>query len=356
MARTSRKESHDRATSVGRRHMSTAGRFVADLGPTRGQRDTVKDIAPGTVLAGCDGVTPLDRILFEADSITVGTFSCTPFDPRFRDSGPTSHFCFVFPRTAVVIQHEGGSAFLADPTIVTFYNRGQVYARRPVSPAGDRCDWFGVARDLLRDTLRRYDPAAAVDELRLLRFTHGPSRPETYFRQRALVSELAGGEIVEALRVEESVLDLLDDVVGASYGGIAAVQTAAALAPARREELVQAARALLQVRLGDALTLTGLAQALDTSPYHLCRTFRASTGTTLHAYRNELRLRASLERLAEPGIDITNVALDLGYSSHSHFTAAFRRAFGQTPSAARRALRRSPLAYARDRRATSRRR
>jgi AraC-like DNA-binding protein len=32
---------------------------------------------------------------------------------------------------------------------------------------------------------------------------------------------------------------------------------------------------------------------------------------------------------------LTRLALDLGYSSHSHFTASFRRAFGLTPSAAR---------------------
>lgn len=284
-------------------------------------------------------MTPLDRILFEADSITVGAFRCTPGDPRFRDSGPARQFCFVFPRTAVVIQHEGERAFLADPTIVTFYNRGQAYERRAVSSAGDRCDWFGVAPDLLRDTLRRFDPAAADDAQRLLQFTHSRSRPATYFRQRVLVSALVSHEPVETLYLEESVLELLDEVVGAFYGRVLVPRAASGAARSRREDLVLAARALLQARIGDALTLRMLARALDTSPYHLCRTFRAITGTTLHAYRNDLRLRASLERLAEPGIDITDLALDLGFSSHSHFTAAFRRAFGQAPSAARRALR-----------------
>jgi AraC family transcriptional regulator len=46
-------------------------------------------------------------------------------------------------------------------------------------------------------------------------------------------------------------------------------------------------------------------------------------------------LRAALERLAEPGVDLIDIALDLGFSSHSHFTECFRRNFGKTPSAVR---------------------
>jgi AraC-like DNA-binding protein len=45
-----------------------------------------------------------------------------------------------------------------------------------------------------------------------------------------------------------------------------------------------------------------------------------------------LRLRASLEAIAERSLDLTSVALDHGFSSHSHFTAAFRREWGMTPS------------------------
>jgi AraC-like DNA-binding protein len=40
---------------------------------------------------------------------------------------------------------------------------------------------------------------------------------------------------------------------------------------------------------------------------------------------------------------LTEVALDLGYSSHSHFSAAFRALFGVTPSSVRRA--RPPSAH-----------
>ena len=72
--------------------------------------------------------------------------------------------------------------------------------------------------------------------------------------------------------------------------------------------------------------------------FHLARVFKARTGFSLHAYRNQLRLRAALERLAEPGVDLIDIALDLGFSSHSHFTETFRRSFGKTPSAVRQEI------------------
>jgi len=64
-------------------------------------------------------------------------------------------------------------------------------------------------------------------------------------------------------------------------------------------------------------------------------TCRLVTGASLHQYRDQLRLHAALNRL-EGGQDLTTIGLDVGYSSHSHFTAAFRRTFGHPPSRLRR--------------------
>jgi AraC-like DNA-binding protein len=100
----------------------------------------------------------------------------------------------------------------------------------------------------------------------------------------------------------------------------------------RRREWIREAKTLLAARFDRRLALGDVARHLGLSPYYLCRTFRAFTGYTLHGYLNELRLRASLERLHERDDDLTGIALDLGFSSHSHFTSAFRRKFGITPS------------------------
>jgi AraC-like DNA-binding protein len=102
--------------------------------------------------------------------------------------------------------------------------------------------------------------------------------------------------------------------------------------------------------------LQEVAQGLYTSAFHLARVFRAETGFSLHAFRQSLRLRAALERLASGAVDLSALALELGFSSHSHFTERFRNEFGVAPSQIRQAARVESLLSARSGGATALRR
>jgi AraC-like DNA-binding protein len=75
-----------------------------------------------------------------------------------------------------------------------------------------------------------------------------------------------------------------------------------------------------------------VAASVNASPFNFSRIFLQQTGLPVHRYLTLLRLRASLELIAAPRTDLTSIALDLGFSSHSHFTDVFRREFGETPS------------------------
>ncbi len=83
-------------------------------------------------------------------------------------------------------------------------------------------------------------------------------------------------------------------------------------------------------------TSSSLGRAVNVSPFHLARSFRRQTGYTLHEYRTHLRLRAALERLAAGDEDVAVIARAVGFSSHSHLTASFHRAFGVPPSCVRK--------------------
>ena len=102
-------------------------------------------------------------------------------------------------------------------------------------------------------------------------------------------------------------------------------------------------QALLNHRLAESLPLSAISRAVEVSPYHLCRVFRERTGVPVHRYRDWLRVRASLERLAEKYTTVLEVALDLGYANEAHFSEAFRRAFGVRPGAYRRSRRREEV-------------
>src|SRR5262249_54798172 len=130
-------------------------------------------------------------VLYESTLVRVGSFRCPVSHPSFADSGPTQTFCFVFPRTAVWIEHPGSKPFVADANVIPLYNRAPPYRRRAISPQGDRTDWFGVAPELLREALACHDPAAANAPDTLFRFNFGPSTPRLYAWQRAVFDAVA---------------------------------------------------------------------------------------------------------------------------------------------------------------------
>ncbi|HYE88506.1 MAG TPA: helix-turn-helix transcriptional regulator, partial [Vicinamibacterales bacterium] len=113
--------------------------------------------------------------------------------------------------------------------------------------------------------------------------------------------------------------------------------------PQRREvDVIEAAKDVIARRFTDDLSLSDVAGEVRSSVFHLARMFKARTGFTLRGYRNQLRLRSALDRLQDPATELIDIALDLGFSSHSHFTETFRRTFGKTPSAVRDTLPASP--------------
>ena len=272
---------------------------------------------------------PVESLLFRSDLVAVGSFRCPAAHPLFRDSGPCNSHTFVFPRTMTAIRHEGGPSFVGNPATVSFYNRRQVYFRTRISDA-DASDWFVVADDVLAEVIARVDPSVEERPERPFRFAHGPSDARTYLEQRRLFERIASGQVIDALDVEERVIAILRRVIGAAYGAHDARPVTC-----RAREHVERARLSICRGFTRNATLREIASEAGASPYHLCRAFRALTGETMTSYRHSLRLRVALGRLRDRRTDLTELALDLGYDSHSHFTRVFRRAFGVPPSAVR---------------------
>jgi AraC family transcriptional regulator len=272
----------------------------------------------------------VERLWFRSDVVAIGSFRCGAAEPMFRNSGPCTHHTFVFPRTSTRIQHEGGVPFLAGPNAVTFYNQEQVYFREAVS-AADASDWYVMADDLLEDAVSVFEakPRAAK---RPFRFAAGSVDAPTYAAQRRLFERVVAGR-AEVLEAEEEVLALLQRVLALAYRSerpwrqsreagewVEAVAERIARHPERNESLRE------------------LAARVECSPFHLCREFRRLKGETIVDYRHRLRLASALERLSGGGADLSTLAGELGYSSHSHFTQAFGRYYGVTPSEWRKSV------------------
>ena len=90
------------------------------------------------------------------------------------------------------------------------------------------------------------------------------------------------------------------------------------------------AKLVLSSDLARRWTLAEIAADVGVSPVYLTQVFQQFEGLPLYRYQLHLRLARALDLLGDYD-DLTRLALDLGFSSHSHFSAAFKQAYGQTP-------------------------
>jgi AraC family transcriptional regulator len=120
---------------------------------------------------------------------------------------------------------------------------------------------------------------------------------------------------------------------------------AASIPPQREPGLTASTAKRLQefiaAHLGEHLTLEALAQLAQLTTHQLLRAFRRTFGTTPAQYVIEQRLRRARWLLTTGSMDITAVALETGFASHSHFTTTFKAHLGLTPREFCAAYRRS---------------
>ena len=110
----------------------------------------------------------------------------------------------------------------------------------------------------------------------------------------------------------------------------------AATASRGRQKLVDRAKLVLARDLARRWTLAEVAAEVGVSAVYLTQSFRQVEGVPLYRYQLLLRLARALDLLGEFD-DLTALGLHLGFSSHSHFSAAFQQAYGRTPSEFRQA-------------------
>jgi AraC family transcriptional regulator len=98
------------------------------------------------------------------------------------------------------------------------------------------------------------------------------------------------------------------------------------------------AEELLHKCFAERLGLSALAESAGIDPSHFARTFRKSFGCSVGEYVRDLRLQHAAEQLAASKRPLAEVALAVGFYDQSHFTNAFKRRMGLTPSAYRNAM------------------
>ena len=164
-------------------------------------------------------------------------------------------------------------------------------------------------------------------------------RPKMLFEDAALrgtVTKIAAA--IEAGLVEECYLSALDAVL--IHELVRALQGAETKETAARGGLAgwqrRAVTAYIEEHLDEPITLAKLAGLARLSPFYFCRAFKQAFGVPPRRYHCMRRIERAKGMLANASSSVTEIGLEIGFSETSSFTAAFRKATGQTPTAYRR--------------------
>jgi AraC-like DNA-binding protein len=276
-----------------------------------------------------DHLAPVETLLFRSDLVKVGYFNCAVDHPCFSVSDPLDNDVFVLPRKPVWIRRDDGEYHFVEPGAILMHRAGSTLERRRATSFGERTYWFGVHPEVFVAALKRHELST--------REMGGAVIADLQFRHRlALFLKDLEVDATDRLAVEENVLTLFFEICERRAGQVAHPSGGRLGTAVRQRRLVDKARAYLDAHLTETVALETVAHDVGASLYHLCRIFREQMGITMHAYRTHQRLGRVVERLVDgKSHNLTELALDSGFASHSHLSREFHKQMGLPPSAMR---------------------
>ena len=265
------------------------------------------------------------ELLLNTDTVSLRDVRCAG---GCKHKGPeecaSAHY-LVFPYRGVFMRHLGKDEAVAEANQLLLYNPDEGYSISHPVEGGDHCLSLSVAEPLLREIT----PADLLHQSGDIAFRVQRLRIDP--RAQALVAMLGHSlrtGSAETLEAETLALTLVRRALGG--------QPASELrASGSARKIVDRAKLVLASDLARRWTLSDVAAEVGVSPVYLTQLFQRVEGVPLYRYQMRLRMARALDLLGRYD-DLTQLGLELGFSSHSHFGATFRATYGYSPSDFRR--------------------
>jgi AraC-like DNA-binding protein len=269
------------------------------------------------------------QLLLDTGTAVIRNIVCSG-ECRHKSAQECTHAThLVFPYRGVFVRHLDRNDAVAEANQLLFFNEAEAYRISHPVEGGDACLDLVIEESLLREL-------APKDQMRsgsTLAFRRQRRRIDP--RAQALVALLRHSlsrKVAETLEAETLALTLVRRALGerTSHG---------AGASPGRQKLVDRAKLVLSSDLSRRWTLAEIAAEVGVSPVYLTQVFQQVEAMPLYRYHLRLRLARALDLLGRYD-DLTTLGMDLGFSSHSHFSSAFRQVYGRTPAEFQRSIHR----------------
>jgi AraC-like DNA-binding protein len=265
------------------------------------------------------------RSLFASEPIRIASLAADPVSDACGDVERQDVNVVVLPFAGVFAKHESPSRHIVGtPSHAVFIAADEPYRLSFPGAIGDRAIILRFDDALVPEDIDRR-PGETLS-------SHGLLSADAMIRRDLLRRHLAG-PVEGSLEIEALALGLL----GLCLGALRREPSSQRATHVRRARAVERVKEAVGVRPAHAWSVTRLAKAANLSPFHLCHVFHELTGVSIYDYVLRERLAHSLLAVLDGG-DITTIAIEAGFASHSHFTARFKRFFGTTPSALRQSV------------------
>jgi AraC-like DNA-binding protein len=267
------------------------------------------------------------NLLLDTSTVAVRNVHCSGTCRHRSTEECASATHLVFPYRGTYLRHVGRDQSVADANHVLLFNAGEGYQVSHPVTGGDASLVLALSEPLLRELA----PPPLLNKRDELGFRLQSLRIDP--RAQALVAllrhSLQNGSI-EPLQAESLLLTLASHSLGPRTSRESGATQA-------KRRLVDRVKLLLAGDSNRRWTLAEIAADIGGSPVYLTQAFQQVEGLPLYRYQLHLRLARALELITACD-DMSALALDLGFSSHSHFSAVFKRTYGRSPSAFRQSL------------------
>jgi AraC family transcriptional regulator len=262
------------------------------------------------------------HLLLATDTVAVWDVLCSGTCKQKSAEECVSATHVVFPYRGVYVRHMDQVETVAEANQVVFFNENDPYRVSHPIGGGDASLSIGIDEATLSELV----PSDFLCTKDRVLFNRSRMRIDARAQLlSALVRHRLARGTTETLEAEDLILSLVSRALGkhTSYAASGSVG---------RQKLVDRAKLVLSSNLGRRWTLAEIGSAVGVSPVYLTQVFRQVEGLPLYRYQLQLRLARALDSLDNCS-DLTGLALDLGFSSYSHFSTAFKQAYGLTPLA-----------------------